>query len=89
VTAEDALNYNEPADWFYPTRETLGAALLRNGDAAAAEAVFRDDLQRHPKNPRSLHGLAESLAAQKKPAANERAAFRAAWQGGALNVAEW
>ena len=29
VAAEDALNYDEPPDWFYPTRESLGAALLR------------------------------------------------------------
>ena len=29
VGREDMLNYNEPADWFYPTRESLGAALLR------------------------------------------------------------
>jgi tetratricopeptide (TPR) repeat protein len=89
VAAEDALDYNEPADWFYPTRETLGAALLRSGDAAGAESVFRDDLRQHPKNPRALYGLAESLAAQKKPAAKERAAFRAAWEGGALQVAAW
>ncbi|HWS71773.1 MAG TPA: hypothetical protein VN605_06640, partial [Thermoanaerobaculia bacterium] len=89
VAAEDALQYNEPADWFYPTRETLGAALMRSGDAAGAESVFRDDLKMHPKNPRSLHGLAESLAAQKKPAATERAAFREAWHGGALRVADW
>lgn len=89
VAAEDALQYNEPADWFYPTRETLGAALLRGGDAAGAAAVFRDDLANNPKNPRSLYGLAEALAAQKKSAASERAAFRAAWKGGPLKMAEW
>ena len=89
VAAEDALQYNEPADWFYPTRETLGAALLRGGDAAGAEAVFRDDLKMHPKNPRSLQGLEESLAAQQKPGSKERAAFRAAWHGGPLRMADW
>ncbi|MBV8520157.1 MAG: hypothetical protein JO197_22375 [Acidobacteria bacterium] len=89
VEAEDALDYNEPADWFYPTRETLGAALLRSGDAAGAERVFRDDLRRNPRNPRSLYGLAESLAAQKKPVARTRAAFRAAWEGGPLQLAQW
>src|SRR5213079_3350567 len=66
VEAEDALNYDEPADWFYPTRETLGAALLRSGDFVAAEQVFRADLSRNPKNPRSLFGLAEALKGQKK-----------------------
>jgi len=65
VAAQDTLKYNEPADWFYPVRESLGAALLMNGDAAAAERVFRDDLDRNPRNPRSLFGLREALKAQK------------------------
>ena len=43
--AEDALNYNEPADWFYPTRESLGAALLRAHRADEAARVFREDLE--------------------------------------------
>jgi predicted Zn-dependent protease len=47
-------------------RETLGAALLKSGRAAAAEAVFRDDLSRNPRNPRSLLGLAKSLEAQNR-----------------------
>jgi tetratricopeptide (TPR) repeat protein len=83
VEAEDALNYNEPADWFYPTRETLGAALLRTRDFAGAETVFRDDLSRNPKNPRSLYGLSEALKGQKKPAQKTVAAFKRAWLGGA------
>lgn len=83
VEAEDALNYNEPADWFYPTRETLGAALLRSGDYAGAEKVFREDLARNAKNPRSLYGLAQALKAQKKPSAKTLAAFKRAWRGDA------
>lgn len=82
VEAEHQLNYNEPADWFYPARETLGAALLRNHQYAAAEKVFREDLQRNPNNPRSLYGLAEALKGQKKPAASAETAFKAAWRGG-------
>jgi len=82
VAGEDVLNYNEPADWFYPTRESLGAALLRNSNAAAAERVFRDDLERNPKNARSLFGLWQSLAAQNKSADAARAErdFKTAWQ---------
>jgi len=86
VAAEDALDYDEPADWYYPTRETLGAALLRNQQFAEAEKVFRDDLQRNPRNPRSLWGLAESLRAQGKSAAKPRAEFAKAWKDGALKV---
>jgi tetratricopeptide (TPR) repeat protein len=62
--AEDKLNYTEPPDWYYPVRESLGAALLGSGRSKEAEQVFRDDLRRNPRNPRSLFGLRESLAAQ-------------------------
>ena len=49
-------------------------------DAADAERVFRADLERNPRNPRSLLGLAESLKAQGKSAdaAWARAQFDAA-----------
>ena len=57
VELEDALGYMEPPDWYYPTREPLGAALLRAGRAGEAEQVFRKDLERNPRNWRSLHGL--------------------------------
>lgn len=62
--AQDKLNYTEPPDWYYPVRESLGAALLANGKDKEAEEVFREDLRRNPRNPRSLFGLKESLAAQ-------------------------
>jgi tetratricopeptide (TPR) repeat protein len=68
VEAQDAMGYNEPPDWYYPTRESLGGALLRAGKAAEAEAVFRDELQRNPRSGWSLFGLRESLRAQGKTA---------------------
>lgn len=83
VAVQDKMNYNEPADWYYPVRESLGAALLADGKAAEAEQVFRADLNKNPRNPRSLFGLWKSLEAQKKTvdAAWVRAAFHAAWKG--------
>jgi hypothetical protein len=66
VQAEDALNFDEPPTWIFPVREALGSALLRKGDFAAAEQVFRDDLKHNRRNARSLFGLAESLRRQKK-----------------------
>jgi len=82
VEAEDRLAYDEPPAWYYPTRESLGAALLRAGQAEEAEAVFRADLDRHPRNGRSLYGLSKSLEAQKKDAdaAFVRAQFETAWK---------
>jgi tetratricopeptide (TPR) repeat protein len=82
VAAEDALAYDEPAAWYYPVRESLGAALLADGQAAEAEKVFRADLEINPRNGRSLYGLAQALKAQKRlaDAAWTEAQFDTAWK---------
>ncbi len=66
VVRDDGLNYDEPWGWMQPTRHALGALLLEQGRLAESEQVYRADLKRHPKNPWSLHGLAESLRRQGK-----------------------
>ena len=83
VTVQDSLKYNEPQDWFYPVRESLGAVLLKIGDNAGAEEVFRADLERNPRNPRSLFGLEQALKAldQAYDAGFVRKQFDANWKG--------
>jgi hypothetical protein len=66
VELQDSLKYDEPPEWYYVTRESLGAALLRAGQAADAEQVFRDALVRSPRNGRVLFGLMEALRVQQK-----------------------
>ncbi len=66
VANEDALIYDEPRDWLLPAREYLGNALLRSGDAAKAEKIFKEDLKENPNNHWSLYGLYQSLVKQKK-----------------------
>lgn len=80
--AEDALNYDEPPDWYLPPRESLGAVLLLDGRAKEAEAVFREELKRHPKNPRALYGLAECLHPQGRAAdeTSARKQFQDGWK---------
>ena len=82
VEAEDGLRYDEPPVWYYPVRESLGAALLKNGQAAEAESVFRKDLELNPGNGRSLFGLWRSLVAQNKTAdaAEVKRQYDAAWK---------
>jgi len=82
VAIQDKMNYDEPPEWYYPVRESLGAALLRSGKASDAEAVFREDLKFHPNNPRALFGLWKSLEAQNKTAeaGRVRSVFVAAWK---------
>jgi tetratricopeptide (TPR) repeat protein len=85
VAIQDTLKYGEPPDWFYPVRESLGATLLMTGDAAGAEKVFRDDLERNLRNPRSLWGLHQALLQQKRgyDAGFVDREFESSWKGGA------
>lgn len=64
VRLEDSLIYNEPPDWYYPVRHTLGAVLLEAGYPRAAEVVYWQDLRRYLDNGYSLFGLWQSLKAQ-------------------------
>ena len=88
VAIQDTLKYGEPPDWFFPVRESLGGALLLNGDAAGAEKVFRADLDRNPRNPRSLFGLQQTLKAQDRnyDAAFVESQFHDSWKGGEVKV---
>jgi tetratricopeptide (TPR) repeat protein len=82
VAREDRLRYAEPPDWFVPVRHTLGAILLHDKQALAAEKVYREDLRRWPDNGWSLHGLAQTLEVlgEKAEAAQVRARLRDVWQ---------
>jgi len=92
VEVQDSLRYSEPPDWFFPVREMLGGVLLAGGDATGAEKVFREDLQRNPRNPRSLFGLSQALKTQghEHDAWFVQQEFQASWKGGnsALTVAD-
>jgi hypothetical protein len=57
-----------------------------SGDAAGAEKVFREDLDRTPRNPRSLFGLQQALLQQKRDydAGFVQKQFESSWKGGAL-----
>jgi pimeloyl-ACP methyl ester carboxylesterase len=82
VEAENVVGYNEPPDWDLPAREWLGGALLLNGDNDAAEQIFRDELEKHPRNGRALFGLVESLKRQKKDSSARfvQREFEKAWE---------
>ena len=88
VGIQDGLVYDEPPAWYYPVRESLGGALLVSGDAAGAEAVFREGLRRSPNNGRMLFGLLECLKAQKKTemARWVQRELEAAWKGADIQL---
>jgi tetratricopeptide (TPR) repeat protein len=81
VALEDRLAYNEPADWFYPTRHYLGAALLDAGRAKEAVDVYEADLEDNPHNGWALFGLwkARIAASDEAGARRAKAEFDEAW----------
>jgi tetratricopeptide (TPR) repeat protein len=79
VETQDELPYTEPPFWYFPTRHTLGRALLIAGDAAGAETVYREDLKRVPRNGWSMYGLIQALEAQDKATDEIQKRFDIIW----------
>ncbi|MBV9608782.1 MAG: hypothetical protein JO187_04415, partial [Acidobacteria bacterium] len=88
VATQDLLNYGEPPDWYYPVRESLGGVLLRSGNATKAEQVFRADLERNPRNGRSLFGLMQALKAEGREQDAElvNQQFQSAWKNADMQL---
>ena len=82
VAGQDALPYTEPPFWYYPTRQSLGAALLKAGKRGGGAGGLRKDLQQYPHNGWSTFGLIQALEAQGKKADADmhREHFKAMWQ---------
>ncbi|RLA25577.1 MAG: hypothetical protein DRR11_20670, partial [Gammaproteobacteria bacterium] len=79
VNTQDKLPYTEPPFWYYPTRHSLGKALLSAGDAAGAEEVYRADLIQYRRNGWSMYGLIQALKAQDKDATEIQERFDKVW----------
>ena len=81
VDYQDHLDYDEPEDWYYGVRQSLGNVLLKADRPAEAQGVFEQDLLRHPENGWSLFGLEQSLRDQGKAAEADSVdvRFKKAW----------
>ena len=79
VTAQDELPYTEPPFWYYPTRLSLGKALLTSGNASEAERVFKENLTRYPRNGWAMYGLIDALKAQNKDSSEIQQRFDIVW----------
>ncbi|MDN3641698.1 hypothetical protein QWY87_03240 [Lutimonas halocynthiae] len=88
VKYEDELPYNEPAEWYIPTRQQLGVLLLKDGNFVEAEKIYREDLDYYRQNGWSLMGLHESLIGQQKleEAAQVKKEFDIAWQHADIKI---
>ena len=81
VAIQDGLRYSEPPHFYYPVRQSLGAALLANNQAKEAAVIFKEDLAKFPRNGWSLFGLHQSLIKQQKmnEAKEIEVQFETAW----------
>lgn len=80
---QDKLPYMEPPYWYYPVRQSLGAALLQAGRLDAAEQQFQLSLRRAPNSAWTHYGLAELYKARGDAAAvkREEDAVSRTWTG--------
>ncbi len=83
--AQSPLNELVP---LYPADVRVGALLFRAGRFSQARDAFAAILAHHPRLPRALFGMAESLAklGDTQGAAQYRARFARYWAGGTLSM---
>lgn len=83
IAIEGTIPYQEPPYWYYPVRQSLGAALFLAGRYDEASTEFRAALSQTPRNGWVLYGLARSEEARgnKAEAAAAKQAFRQSWIG--------
>ena len=62
--SEDTIPYMEPPYWYYPVRQSLGAALLQTGKADEAEKEFLAALDRARGSAWALFGLQQAAKAK-------------------------
>ncbi|SIS52494.1 hypothetical protein SAMN05421766_102558 [Zobellia uliginosa] len=88
VRFEDGLTYTEPAAWHIPTRQNLGAVLLKAEQYEKAEKVYTEDLNILRQNGWSLMGLYQSLRLQgkKEEAQTIKTEFDKAWEHADIKI---
>lgn len=82
IAIEDALNYNEPPDWFFSVRHMLGAVQLKATQYNDAIVTYNQDLKKFPHNGWALNGLASAYSklGDKKNQQESEVKFRQAWK---------
>lgn len=88
VTMEDALNYNEPPDWFFSIRHHLGAVLLEAGKYDEAIQTYEADLKVYRENGWALRGLMNAYAktGDTKNLQTTKARFENAWKHADIKI---
>lgn len=82
---EDTIPYMEPPFWYYPVRQSLGAALLKTGKPDEAQKEFNAALEHARGSAWVLYGLQQAAKAKGDKAAESKATeeFSKTWKGDA------
>jgi tetratricopeptide (TPR) repeat protein len=90
ASSEDTIPYMEPPFWYYPVRQSLGAALLKSGDVEGARKEFEAALERSRGSAWALYGLQQAAKSSGDAEGESKAAAGLAksWRGdpGMLNL---
>jgi len=88
VINEDKLIYTEPAAWHIPTRQNLGAVLMKAEKYEEAERIYKEDLAVLRQNGWSLMGLYKAYTAQGKnvEARKIKREFDNAWKDSDIKI---
>ena len=80
---QDTIPYMEPPFWYYPVRQSLGAALIMTGKPEEAQKEFAAALERERNSAWVLYGIKEAAKAKGDAAAEQKAAEDLAkiWKG--------
>lgn len=81
--AEDTIPYMEPPFWYYPVRQSLGAALLKTGKPDEAQKEFEAALEHARGSAWALYGLQQTAKARGDAAGESKATeeLEKAWLG--------
>ena len=82
IIKEDALNYDEPPDWFFSVRHHLGAVLIEAGKYQDAIKIYSEDLITFLENGWALMGLmnAYEKLGEKRKLEETKNRFDTAWK---------
>ncbi|NMH26752.1 tetratricopeptide repeat protein [Flavobacterium silvaticum] len=88
VAEEDALNYDEPPDWFFSVRHNLGAVLIDARKYDDAIKVYEADLKTFRKNGWALKGLMNAYEKKqdKKMYLQTETKFNEAWKYADISI---
>ena len=88
VAKEDALNYNEPPDWFFSVRHHLGAVLTEAGKFQDAVKVYEEDLKVYRENGWALKGMMNAFEklGDKKRYDKTKLRFDRAWKNADIDI---